>query len=108
MKVACSCQKKTNGSTIVREYSKEAKSRGSTDNRQASGFNNDVKMTSILNRLVDRFSAAVRAAYPDLPQNAPCQVTLSSKQSDYQFNGAMPIAGLLKVYILNIKTILFS
>ena len=28
---------------------------------------------------------------------APCPVTLSATQADYQFNGAMAIAGILKV-----------
>jgi len=34
--------------------------------------------------------------------DVPCPVTLSTKQADYQFNGAMVISGLLKVIIPNI------
>jgi len=52
-------------------------------------------MPSIVDLLTDLFSDAVSQAYPDLP-DAPCPVTASAKQGDYQFNGAMPIAGLLK------------
>ena len=54
------------------------------------------KMSSILDSLEDIFRVALGKAYPDLP-DAPCPVTLSSKHADYQFNGAMTIAGLLKV-----------
>ena len=35
-------------------------------------------------------------AFPDVPE-APCPVTRSAKQGDYQFNGAMALAGILKV-----------
>ena len=35
-------------------------------------------------------------AFPDVP-DAPCPVTRSAKQGDYQFNGAMALAGILKV-----------
>jgi len=52
-------------------------------------------MLSVLNSLEDIFQEAVSAAFPDLP-DAPCPITPSSKFGDYQFNGAMAIAGLLK------------
>ena len=55
------------------------------------------KMTSILGYLTDFFRVGVVGAFPDLP-DAPVPVTLSAKQGDYQFNGAMAIAGLLKVF----------
>lgn len=54
------------------------------------------RMKSILHLLVDEFRAALEEAFPDIP-DAPCPVTLSVKQGDYQFNGAMGIAGILKV-----------
>jgi arginyl-tRNA synthetase len=53
------------------------------------------KMESVLQTLVDHFSVAVSSAFPDLPE-APVPVTQSAKQGDYQFNGAMVIAGKLK------------
>ena len=52
-------------------------------------------MLSVLNSLEDIFKEAVSEAFPDLP-DAPCPITPSSKFGDYQFNGAMAIAGLLK------------
>jgi arginyl-tRNA synthetase len=52
-------------------------------------------MLSVLNNLEDIFKEAVSGAFPDLP-DAPCPITPSSKFGDYQFNGAMAIAGLLK------------
>ena len=54
------------------------------------------KMKSIHGMLVAEFRSALERAFPDLPE-APCPVTRSSKQGDYQFNGAMAIAGILKV-----------
>lgn len=53
------------------------------------------KMKSILSMLVYEFRTALVAAFPDLP-DAPCPVSKSAKQGDYQFNGAMAIAGILK------------
>ena len=52
-------------------------------------------MPSLVELLTDLFKDAISQAYPDLP-DAPCPVAASAKQGDYQFNGAMPIAGLLK------------
>jgi len=52
-------------------------------------------MPSIVDLLTDLFKDAIAQAYPDLP-DPPCPVAASAKQGDYQFNGAMPIAGLLK------------
>jgi hypothetical protein len=49
--------------------------------------------------LIDIFRSAVCRAFPDLGSNVPCPVTLST-QADYQFNGAMAIAGILKVNLL--------
>ena len=54
------------------------------------------KMKSMLAMLTAEFRSALEKAFPDLP-DAPCPVTRSSKQGDYQFNGAMAIAGILKV-----------
>ena len=53
-------------------------------------------MPSIAALLIDTFRAAVGRAFPDLGPNLPCPVTTST-QADYQFNGAMAIAGILKV-----------
>jgi len=53
-------------------------------------------MPSIAAILIDVFRAAVHRAFPDLRSNVPCPVTTST-QADYQFNGAMAIAGILKV-----------
>ena len=55
-----------------------------------------VNMPSVVEILIDLFRDAIAQAYPDLP-DPPCPVAPSAKQGDYQFNGAMPIAGLLKV-----------
>lgn len=52
-------------------------------------------MPSIVDILTELFRDAIEKAYPDLP-DPPCPVAASAKQGDYQFNGAMPIAGLLK------------
>jgi len=54
-----------------------------------------VNMPSVVEILIDLFRDAIAQAYPDLP-DPPCPVAPSAKQGDYQFNGAMPIAGLLK------------
>ena len=54
------------------------------------------KMKSMLAMLTAEFRSALEKAFPDLP-DAPCPVVRSSKQGDYQFNGAMAIAGILKV-----------
>ena len=59
-------------------------------------------MPSIAQLLIDVFRSAVRAAFPDLGSDVPCPVTLSSTQADYQFNGAMAISGILKVFIITI------
>ncbi len=53
-------------------------------------------MYSILAELTEVFKEAVGLAFPDLP-DAPAPVTGSAKFGDYQFNGAMAIAGLFKV-----------
>ena len=58
-------------------------------------FDPTKNMLSVLNNLEDIFKEAVNEAFPDLP-DAPCPITPSSKFGDYQFNGAMAIAGLLK------------
>ena len=58
-----------------------------------------VNMPSVVEILIDLFRDAIAQAYPDLP-DPPCPVAPSAKQGDYQFNGAMPIAGLLKVSFL--------
>ena len=55
-----------------------------------------INMPSVVEILIDLFRDAIARAYPDLP-DPPCPVAPSAKQGDYQFNGAMPIAGLLKV-----------
>ncbi len=52
-------------------------------------------MVSILSELTGLFRHAMTEAFPDLP-DAPCPVTISAKSADYQFNGAMAIAGMLK------------
>jgi len=52
-------------------------------------------MPSIVDILTGLFRDAIDKSYPDLP-DPPCPVAPSAKQGDYQFNGAMPIAGLLK------------
>ena len=68
-----------------------------TANKRSKIFDPKTTMPSIMQLLVDIFSAAVEKAYPDLGPNVPCPVALSSTQADYQFNGAMAINGLLKV-----------
>ena len=62
----------------------------------------DKNMPSLVDLLTDLFKDAITKAYPDLP-DAPCPVAPSAKQGDYQFNGAMPIAGLLKVKLLYLR-----
>lgn len=93
-------------------------------------------MPSLLQLLTDIFKSAVCAAFPELGSgktvvfismylsetrfklwltndliilllDVPCPLTLSAKQADYQFNGAMIISGLLKV-LKNLKKILSS
>lgn len=61
----------------------------------AKEMNNTDKMKNIAETLVDHFRSGIQTAYPDLP-DPPCPVLPSTKVGDYQFNGAMPIAGLLK------------
>ncbi len=51
---------------------------------------------NLLAALTGVFRSAMREAFPELPSDAPCPVTVSAKEADYQFNGAMAIAGLLK------------
>ena len=58
------------------------------------------KMTSVLGNLTRIFQNALTQAFPDVPE-APCPVVLSAKQGDYQFNGAMAMAGILKVGVAN-------
>ena len=53
-------------------------------------------MTSIQDSLISVFKLALKQAYPELV-DPPCPVTISAKQGDYQFNGAMAISGLFKV-----------
>jgi len=57
--------------------------------------NDDSVMKNINAVLASVFGRAVAAAFPDLPE-APAPVAPSAKFGDYQFNGAMAIAGLLK------------
>jgi arginyl-tRNA synthetase len=52
-------------------------------------------MTNIAQTLVTYFTEAIIASYPALA-GAPCPILPSTKGGDYQFNGAMTIAGLLK------------
>ena len=52
-------------------------------------------MTNIAQMLVNYFTQAVSSCYPSL-DGAPCPVLPSTKGGDYQYNGAMTIAGLLK------------
>jgi len=61
----------------------------------AKEMNNTDNMKSISCLLKDLFKEATAAAYPDLPE-APCPLVPSPKFGDYQYNGAMPISGLLK------------
>ena len=57
--------------------------------------NDDGVMKNINAVLASVFGRAVAAAFPDLPE-APAPVAPSAKFGDYQFNGAMAIAGMLK------------
>lgn len=61
--------------------------------KELNGGGNTMK--SLLQTLTGLFQSAVNKAFPDVP-DAPCPVTPSAKFGDYQFNGAMGIAGLLK------------
>merc|ERR1712142_1185559 len=63
--------------------------------KQRPEMDENKNMPSIVDILTDLFRDAIDKAYPDLP-DPPCPVAASAKQGDYQFNGAMPIAGLLK------------
>ncbi len=51
-------------------------------------------MKNVIALLESEFRTALERAYPDLWM-APCPVSRSTKNGDYQFNGAMGIAGLL-------------
>ena len=64
--------------------------------REGGGGGGDGRMGSILGELAALFKEAVGEAFPDLP-DAPAPVTGSTKFGDYQFNGAMAIAGMYKV-----------
>ena len=75
--------------TEMSSASKKAKPSASIDDA--------LSMPSIAQLLIDFFCSAICKAYPDLGMTAPCPVTLSATQADYQFNGAMAIAGILKV-----------
>jgi len=52
-------------------------------------------MVDIRGELTGMFQAAVASAYPSLA-SPPCPLVPSAKGGDYQYNGAMAIAGLLK------------
>jgi len=52
-------------------------------------------MTNIAQTLINYFTEAIMSSYPSLV-GAPCPILPSTKGGDYQFNGAMTIAGLLK------------
>ena len=67
-----------------------------TDRKRPKVSDDKTTMPSIAALLIDTFRAAVVRAFPDLGSNVPCPVTTST-QADYQFNGAMAIAGILKV-----------
>ena len=49
--------------------------------------------------LVSLFQAGMHAAFPDLV-DPPCPLLPSTRGGDYQFNGAMPISGLMKVKLI--------
>ncbi|TRY73938.1 hypothetical protein TCAL_01506 [Tigriopus californicus] len=53
------------------------------------------RMKSILNTLIGLFKVATSQAFPAIV-DPPCPVSVSTKGGDYQFNGALPIVGLLK------------
>ena len=45
--------------------------------------------------LEEEFTLAIKAAFPDIP-DPPCPIAISTqKNADYQFNGAMAIAGII-------------
>jgi len=52
-------------------------------------------MVNIAERLVSLFKSSVSTGFPEL-NDPPCPVLPSTKAGDYQWNGAMAIAGLLK------------
>ena len=56
---------------------------------------NSNTMTNIAQTLINYFTEAIMSSYPSLV-GAPCPILPSTKGGDYQFNGAMTIAGLLK------------
>ena len=68
---------------LTRSYKKEASA--------AEGNS----LPNIAASLVSNFSQAISSCFPSLAR-PPCPVVPSSKAGDYQFNGAMAIAGLLK------------
>ena len=53
-------------------------------------------MVDMRQSLVTLFTAAVSQAFPSLASPPPCPVVPSAKGGDYQYNGAMAVAGLLK------------
>jgi len=61
----------------------------------AKELNNSDNMKNIAAQLISLFKDSIQASFPDLP-DAPCPILPSAKFGDYQFNGAMPINGLLK------------
>ena len=63
----------------------------------AKELNASDTMKNMSAMLVQLFRDAVTAAFPDLPDPA-CPIALASKLGDYQFNGAMVIAGQLKEF----------
>jgi regulator of replication initiation timing len=77
------------------------KTKGSVGKKTTSAvkktkMNVKINMMNVLKGLEDTFRAAIAVTFPDLP-DAPCPINVSAKAGDYQFNGAMAIAGLLKV-----------
>jgi hypothetical protein len=95
----------------------EMRAGGSTQSLKLD-FDLTSTMPSLLQLLTDIFKSAVSAAFPELGSgeimsngktsiifiskndcilDIPCPLTLSAKQADYQFNGAMIISGMLKV-----------
>ena len=61
-------------------------------------MNSSENMKNISTLLIDLFKSGISVGFPDLV-DPPCPVLPSPKFGDYQFNGAMPISGLLKVNI---------
>ena len=53
-------------------------------------------MLSCQSLIEEEFTLAIKAAFPDIP-DPPCPIAISTqKNADYQFNGAMAIAGIMK------------